>query len=267
MKMHHIALFALFGSSPLVSAAPISFNSPNVDISLDTDNFIFEVEAPYLMTLPNSIVTVNSINNGVQLDFGYNFSVSASGSNFYYEAHNGYFNVPINFTALPGYEIASYTVTYSGTYSVMNAGGVQAGDSGNSFYFDEYLGPGAYNQSFSVPGTVASSGFAGVFGNIFAFADYTYIQVQVGTEQVFSHYEDILIGCNDEGVCEYYQSPVYVEVPLYMDQGVIGESSVTLSSITVVANVTAVPEADSYALLLAGLGIVGFIARRRKLSA
>ena len=266
MKMHQLALTPLLLSSSLVMAAPSTFNSTNVDVTFDIDNFVFEVEAPYLTTLPSTIATVNSINNGLELDFGYNFQVSASGGNFYTETHNGYFSVPFSFTAQAGYKIESYTITYSGTYSLSNAGSVQAGDSGNSFYMSEYLGPGAYNQTFSVPGNVDGEFLPGVFGNIAATGDYTYIQVQVGTELQFSHYEDILIGCDSEGNnCEYYQEPVYIEVPIYMDQGVIGEASLTLSSIKVVANVTAVPEADTYALLLAGLGVIGVMARRRRI--
>lgn len=267
MKIHRLALIPLAFSSSLVFAAPSTINSTNVDITFDIENFVFEVEAPYLMTLPSTIATVNSIHNGLELDFGYNFQVSASGSNFYTETHNGYFSVPLNFSAQSGYKIESYTVTYAGTYTLMNIGSVSAGDSGNSFYMSEYLGPGAYNQAFSVPGHVDGEFLAGVFGNISATGDYTYIQVQVGTEQQFSHYEDILIGCDDQGNCEYYQSPVYVEVPVYMDQGVIGEANITLSSIKVVANVVAVPEASTYSLMLTGLGILGLMMRRRQLQA
>lgn len=265
MKMHQLALIPLVLFPAMVMAGPSTINSGKVDISYDIESFVFEVEAPYFITLPSTIATVSSVNNGIALDFGYNFQVSASGSNSYTETHNGYFSVPLSFSAQSGFKIENYTVTYSGTYTLMNLGSVSAGDSGNSFYMSEYLGPGAYNQTFSVPGTVDGEFLAGVFGNISATGDFTYIQVQTGTEQQFSHYEDILLGCDAEGNnCEYYQSPVYIEVPVYMDQGVIGEANLTLNSITIVANVVAVPEPDLYALLFAGLGIIGFMARLRK---
>lgn len=268
MKMHQIALIPLLFSSSMAIAAPSIINSTNVDITYDLETFLFEIQSPNFITLPSTIATVNSVNNGVELDLGYNFQVSASGSNTWTETHNGNFNVPLSFNAQAGYKIDSYTITYSGVYTLLNIGSVSAGDSGNSFYMSENLGPGAYNQMFSVPGNVDSGFFAGAFGNISATGDYTTIQVQVGTEQQFSHYEDVLIGCDAEGNnCEYYQSPVYIEVPVYMDQGVIGEASITLNTIKVVANVTAVPEADTYALMLLGLSMLGFIRRYRKLSA
>ena len=41
-------------------------------------------------------------------------------------------------------------------------------------------------------------------------------------------------------------------------------SSVLLGSVVVTAAVVAVPEPESYALMLGGLGVLGFLARRRK---
>ncbi len=43
-----------------------------------------------------------------------------------------------------------------------------------------------------------------------------------------------------------------------------GNGNLGISHFTVYGNVTAVPEPETYALMLAGLGVVGFMARRRK---
>jgi hypothetical protein len=42
-----------------------------------------------------------------------------------------------------------------------------------------------------------------------------------------------------------------------------GNASIWKEGVSITSHVTAVPEADTYAMLLAGLGLVGFMARRR----
>lgn len=44
----------------------------------------------------------------------------------------------------------------------------------------------------------------------------------------------------------------------------VGEFDATITSMTVSASLAPVPEPETYAMLLAGLGLVGFMARRRK---
>lgn len=271
MKISHLAMISLLFSTTSALAAPSTIYSTNVNIDYDIDNFFFQIDVPsfggsYQQVLPGTIAAVSAVNNGIQLDFSGSLGLYASaGTNFSTESLNAIFNVPLAFNVHSGYEITSYSVTYSGTYSLMNLGNVSLSDASASFYDSVNYGPGAYYQPFTATGVVSGATLTELAGQFNATADYGYISVLVGYEEVFSHYESVPYNCDSEGNnCEYIDEPRYVQVAVYEDQGVIGEASINLSSIRVVANVAAVPEADTYAMLLAGLGLLGWSTRRRQ---
>ena len=270
MKISHLAMISLLCSTAPAWAAPSTIHSSNVNIDYDIENFFFQIDVPsfgssYQQVLPGTIAGVSAVNNGIQLDFSGSLGLYASaGNNFSTESLNAIFNVPLAFNVHSGYEITSYSVTYSGTYSLMNLGNVSLSDASASFYDSVNYGPGAYNQPFTATGVVSGAALTELAGQFNATADYGYISVLIDYEEVFSHYESVPYNCDSEGVCEYRDEPVYIQVPVYQDQGVIGEASINLSSIRVVANVVAVPEADIYAMLLAGLGLLGWSTRRRQ---
>ena len=52
--------------------------------------------------------------------------------------------------------------------------------------------------------------------------------------------------------------------PGYYSLNVIGHATAGMAAYAVQMDVTPVPEPETYALMLAGLGLLGLIARRRK---
>lgn len=265
MKLRYLSAVVLFATAVPAMAASTTINSSAVDITYDPDTFLFEIESPYygLETLDNSIASVSGITNGVSISFNGSFSVYADGGhNWGYESFGGYFSLPLSFTAHAGQVIESYSITYSGTYDASNGGlgaaGVSIGGPGASFY-----GNDGYGSSFSATGTIPGAALPPISGSFEAWADYTWIDVYMGQVWIDTGYW--IPGPCDEYGCgpdEWVEDGYYEDV--YESQGVIGTSSINLQSIQVVANIAAVPEASTYAMLLAGLGVLGLVARRRK---
>ncbi|MCB5190390.1 PEP-CTERM sorting domain-containing protein [Methylobacillus arboreus] len=267
MKISSLSfIVAMLLSTGPAMAASTTIISNQVDITYDRDAFLLEVESPYFgwETLDNSIASVSGIANGVEISFNGYLYASADGSrNWGYEIYNGNFSLPLSFTAHSGQLIESYSITYSGTYDASNgslgAAGVSVGGSGASFY-----GNDGYGSSFSATGIIPGAILPTIAGSFEAWADYTWTSVYIGQEWVVTggYYEPG--PCDEYGICEpdqWIEEGYWEDV--YMDQGVIGTASINLQSIQIVANIAAVPEADTYAMLLAGLGILGMIARRR----
>lgn len=266
MKIRYLSVVALFATAVPAMAASTTINSSAVDITYDPDSFLFEIETPYygLETLDNSIASVSGITNGVSISLNGSFSVYADGSNNWgYESFNGYFFLPLPFTAHAGQVIESYSVTYSGTYDASNgslgAAGVSLTGSGASYY-----GNDGYGSSFSATGIISGAVLPPIAGSFEAWADYTWIDVYMGQVWIDTSYW-IPGPCDEYGFCEPDQlvADGYYE-DVYEPQGVIGTASINLQSIQVVANIAAVPEASSYAMLLAGLSVLGLATRRRK---
>lgn len=264
-----LAIAALFSSSALL-AAPTTITASQVDIDFDPDNFLLQIETPSFgskvwTTLASGTTAVASIGNGVSLNFGNQMQVSAdAGTTFGMESYSGIFSIPLSFSAHSGYRIDSYSITYTGTYDLSNAGSVFAGGTGSHFADSVYAAPGAFNKPFSVTGTISGSSLPTLVGNIEAIADYGTIQVYDGTISQLDHYEyqDIR---DDYGNLLYTQEiPVYIDVPVYHDEGIIGSANINLQSIQITANVAAVPEPETYALLLSGLGIITLLSRRNR---
>ena len=266
MKIRYLSAVALFATAVPAMAASITINSSAVDISYDPDTFLFEVDDAYYgwQTLDNSIASISGVTNGVSINFNGSLSVSADGSrNWGYESFGGTFLLPLSFSARAGQVIESYSITYSGTYDASNgslsAAGVSVDGAGASFY-----GSDGYGSSFSATGNIPGAALPSIAGSFEAWADYTFIDVYMGQRWIDTSYW-VPGPCDEYGFCEPDQ---LVEDGYYEDwyepQGVIGTSFINLQSIQVVANIAAVPEASSYAMLLAGLGIVGMVTRRRK---
>lgn len=266
MKIRYLSAIALFATAIPAMAASTTINSGAVDISYDPDTFLFEVDDAYYgwQTLDNSIAAISGVTNGVSINFNGSLYTSADGGRYFgYESFSGTFFLPLSFTAHPGQVIESYSITYSGTYDASNgslgAAGVSVAGTGASFY-----GYDGYGNSFTASGTIPGAVLPTIAGSFEAWADYTWIDVYMGQVWIDTGYYEPG-PCDEYGFCEpdqWVEDGYWEDV--YEPQGVIGTASINLQSIQVVANIAAVPEASSYAMLLAGLGIVSMVTRRRK---
>lgn len=266
MKMRYLSAVVMLATAIPALAAPTTINSSAVDITYDPDTFLFEVNDAYYgwQTLDNSIASISGVTNGVSINFNGALYVSADGGRYFsYESFSGTFSLPLSFTVHPGQVIESYSITYSGTYDASNgslgAAGVSVNGSGASFY-----GYDGYGSSFSATGIISGDIPPTIAGSFEAWADYTWTSVYMGQVWIDTGYY-VPGPCDEYGFCEpdqWVEDGYWEDV--YEDQGVIGTASLNLQSIQVVANIAAVPEASSYAMLLAGLGVLGLAARRRR---
>lgn len=263
-----LATTSLFISTSAFADAT-TITSTQVDINFDPDSFLLQVEmpsssfgSPVLTTLPSGSASVTGVANGVDIDFHGNMKVSAdSAINFASDSRNGNYSIPLSFSAHPGFNIVSYTITYSGVYSLFNIGSVSAGGTGTSFSDSVYNSSGPLDSPFSVSTTIAGAVLPTIGGSIGATAEYGTIQVYDGSTSEYDH-TDYQQTCDATGYCTTIETPIYVEVPHYHDEGVIGSSDISLESIHITANVAAVPEPETYAMFLAGLSILAAYRRR-----
>ena len=129
---------------------------------------------------------------------------------------------------------------------------VELDTSRNSSMYQDITGYGLYNLSFwfsAREGVAAgSNGLGFTFGGLSGQVLTTTAGAPVGTGNVWQQYTG-LVRLNGTETLLFYAS---------------GRSDSVGGSLDNVSVTTAVPEPESYALMLAGLGLMGAIARRRK---
>jgi hypothetical protein len=230
-------------------ATPTTLNTGNVQIGYDKDTFDFwtqYTEGDHNSLAPDSIL-VSGVGNGVQLDFQGQLSVTGSSyGNFTPQTLEGGFDALFTFSALPGHAITGYTITYTGSYTVESPGYTSLSGPGVNFSSSDY------GNSFSLSGAAGGPDAPRLQGSFSATGDLSVIQIFDGYDPV-THCDDP----NDPGNCwiEY--------VPIYHDETDLGQATMTIDRITLTANVVAVPEPSTYALMAGGLGLLGWAARRR----
>ena len=260
-------MLAVLGAWAMAAqAAPTQFSTGQVVVDFDPDTFTFSHDVTSFGGISTedispSSVTVSALGNGFELNFNNQMTAYATSyTNFSPESLNGNFNAPFTFSPAAGYIITGYSVTYAGTYAIETPGSVSVSGPGGGF--NASLGGGNFNTTFNV-------GVGGTFnltGGINAYGDITTVQVFDHYDSVFDHYDQVLDYCevDDPTVCHYTEVPVYVDVPVYRDETDLGEASINLQSITVQAQVAAVPEPEALVLLAIGGPLAGWLARRRR---
>lgn len=264
--LRSLLLLPLLSASAAGHAVPTQLATGQVVIDFDQDTFAFTRDVSYFGSystedISPSLVTVTPGGHGVELNFSGRMNLYASSYNtFSPEYLTGNFNALFSFAPRAGYVITGYTVTYAGSYSIETPGSVSVGGPGAGF--SESSG----GNSFSVSGNVVGAAAPSLTGGISASGDIATVQVFDGFESVFDHYEQVLDYCEvtDPSICYYREEPVYIDVAVYHDETDLGEASINLQSITIQANVAAVPEPEGWALLAMGLPLAAWLARRRR---
>lgn len=259
-------VLTLLGASSVAQAVPTYLSTGQVGIDFDPDTFAFSKDVSSFGSvttedIPFSLVTVTAAGNGFELNFNGHMNLYASSYNtFSPEYLTGSFNALFNFTPTAGHVITGYTVTYAGSYSIETPGSISVSGPGGGI--SEYSGIGSFNAVGNVAGAMAPS----LTGGISASGDISFVQVLDHYDSVFDHYEQVLDYCEveDPSICYYSEVAVYVDVPVYREETDLGEASLNLQSITVQANVVAVPEPEGLALLAMGVPLAAWLARRRR---
>lgn len=243
---------ALVLLSCAVHAAPTTVTTGNVDISYDRDTFVFNRDGGFGQEpIDPASVGLSFAGNSVKLEFAGALSVYGSGYGSSAPSAFGDYLANFNFAAHADYLITGYTVRYTGSYTIETPGDVNVG--GTGIFLSESTGAASFDLSSAVAwpylaGVLAANGYVNT------------IEVITGFDDVVVGHEDVEI-CNDLG-CTIEQRPIIERVPIIEYQTDLGEATLSIDTITVTANVAAVPEPEAGALLLAGLGVVGYGARR-----
>ncbi|TFW15989.1 PEP-CTERM sorting domain-containing protein [Duganella callida] len=194
----------------------------------------------------------------------------------------GQYQLQSSATAVAGQNHA-YTFTYTVTNLGQGYAGTQTGLDGLTIFVPtsatliDYSVPTSYAGSPGYwQGTAASTfdlamGGSNTSQNLAAPTGYlavtfwgmnTQSVYQVGSTATFSiSLGNVDVGSNTAGLTTYYG---YATPPAGQEFVSNQYGNYTTFATTAVGAVTAVPEPDTYAMLLAGLGAVGLIARRRR---
>lgn len=120
-----------------------------------------------------------------------------------------------------------------------------------AFTFSSSNKSGVYNTEDSY-----GSGPTAGTGMYFARFDFNISGLALGTGLHFDMYNEALQECGKKKNCTAGDIDIYKFAPFSHDAGAM---------VFAPPPVTAIPEPETYAMLLAGLGLMGFMARRRKL--
>jgi len=195
--------------------------------------------------------------------------------NLVYSIRGFVMNFVTKFLSVLGLTVALSTNAVAAVVLVTDSNGILTGANGvsvNSILYDVTFGDGIYANSITAFDTQASAR-----------------QASAALDSVFQGIYDtspqLTNGCSDLLVCTIYipfrvtpdlvfswrwhnDNQFFDIAPELSADGVVGSSldmsRRTISFWRLSTPITAVPEPESYAMFLAGLGLLGFVSRRRK---
>ena len=227
---------ASFGSAAQ-AANYVEISGANADFFYDAD---FWGAAPVT-------VTGDSISFGIAGDYSTAASVKTSPNKYVNDSTTDETNPSVYIVARAGYTLAGdVTHTSAGTYS-LTANGGQANIESAIFLYAGQIVDGSYNTSGDPLKFSDNSAQEGSNGSIRAGA-YTITNTSV---YLPPHGPYSVLGIDTTLISQAQQTGA-------------GSTTSVFTSETYGFHVSAVPEPETYGMLLAGLGLVGFVARRRK---
>jgi hypothetical protein len=165
-----------------------------------------------------------------------NFTASSSNGG------NAHQTIHITVTAKPGYQLSAFNLTESGAYTLTS---------------------GAY---VTVTGNITATNIGGTsFPNNVGNISSTTPTTVVGSNTAWIANAGVTLPTSWGGPNGIGSVDLMVTNQLYATSPIDGFSQIWKNAvgINVVTGVSPVPEAQTYAMMLAGLGLVGFMARRR----
>ena len=213
-----------------------TIDAGNVTVEFDKSTFDFVIDS-FFFSIPPEDITVTGISDGVLVDLNNQMLLSdfAEGESDPNDPISGRFDASFSFTPKSNVTISGYRVTIEGTQDIDDPGEANyhvTGVGGEGFFTPAPETP--FSTSYAVSGSVAPP----IEGTIEATAYVDYVSVQVGTEEVYVGSEFIPDpSCTDPdpGICPDIEVPIFEEVPIFMDQAVLGAASINLQRIRIVA--------------------------------
>jgi PEP-CTERM motif len=174
-----------------------------------------------------------------------NFSAGAIANDLVFTAQDGY--------RIDGYKV-DYEVVFNGSSYLATGKEGSSFEAGKTYYGEATISSDRGGASFSF----SAQNDSGILNRTYYLNDSKWNGWLVqGTVQA----QGRLFFCVDLSDCKLNGLNQYIPQP-----SASIESRISLNSITITPQVSAIPEPSSYALILAGMGFMGAIARRRSSS-
>ena len=227
------ALFAVGTVSSAQAANYVEIDGANVKFFYDAD----------FWGVNSATVTGNSISFAISDDFEV-FAKVSTGSGSGGAGHVDQTSAGVFAVAKNGYSVSSE---------------VTAGAK-SSYSFTTGFG----SSSASVSGNIFGGAYVGGAFDAQQYVDYYYQVGNVNSTGAPSSGQNVISATG--GLATSYFSAVGLDTQIGIgaSQGTKGRTDAALTEVSYAFAVTAVPEPETYAMMIAGLGLVGFAARRRK---
>lgn len=256
----YFAVFFLLAVCQFSYASPSQIATGGVIIDYDADTFSANTDSFHIS---GSLMDVVPVSNGVKLNFNNLLTLSASSGIFFsadYKA--GDYSALFSFSPTPGHTITGYSITYEGIYTIETPGFIGVSGPGGGFSSSSSAFSLLFSETVNTVGSIApalsGSLAAEAYIDIIQVSD-GFFQVQTGTQTVLDYCEDF-----DPNICYYREEPVYEWVERFHDESDLGDASINLQSITITANVSAVPLPGGFVLFGSVLSLIGGFKLRRK---
>ena len=226
----------------IAAAATVGTSASAAVQTVDAVGYTFSYDDSFWGT---SVGTTFSNSGNVFTFSGLGYVTSATGTRRGYISSNygDDFTAAVSITAKSGYQISGIVTGATGNLSAISGSAAASEASASVYAGSSWLTNAGYLNA-------TSAGEASAFAN-------------GGTSDVHAY------STTDRGMLSFAAGTTYAESYYYLSGGtkasLLGSSaSASQDTASFAVSVTAVPEPETYAMLLAGLGLVGAVSRRRR---